>query len=130
MALDRQKATQFRNACAAFDITNSHAITSLSGVLDQLATELAKSEVLRYVIASDDVELKYDVELCRQRIGKVEPSIWPDLQKLWHTITETQLSPRRSSWDGDEESLRKFSVHLCKFTRNSVAAVPHNQAQA
>ena len=58
MALDRQKATQFRNACAAFDITNSNAIASLSGVLDQLATEVAKSEVLRCVVASDGAELK------------------------------------------------------------------------
>lgn len=60
MALDRQKATQFRNACAAFDITNSNAITSLSSVLDQLATELAKSEVLRYVVASGGVELRWN----------------------------------------------------------------------
>ena len=49
MALDRQKATQFRNACAALDITNRDAIVSLSNVLDQLTTELAKSEILRYV---------------------------------------------------------------------------------
>jgi hypothetical protein len=49
MALDRQKATQFRNACAAFDITISDAITSLSNVIGQLTTDLAKSDVLRSV---------------------------------------------------------------------------------
>ena len=49
MALDRQKAAQFRNACAAFDITNRDAIVLLSVVLEQLTTDLAKSEVLRSV---------------------------------------------------------------------------------
>lgn len=111
MALDRQKATQFRNACATFDIANHDAITSLSIVLDQLTTDLAKSEVLR------------------QRIGKVEPPIWSELQKLWHITTETQISSQ-PSWDGNEESLRKFSVILAKFTRNLVAGVVHNQEQA
>jgi hypothetical protein len=48
MALDRQKSTQFRNACAAFDITNSDTITFLSNILTQLTTDLAKSDVLRY----------------------------------------------------------------------------------
>lgn len=49
MALDRQKAAQFRNACAAFDITNRDAITTVFKVLDQVTTDLAKSEVLRSV---------------------------------------------------------------------------------
>jgi hypothetical protein len=49
MALDRQKATQFRNACAAFDITNSDAIASLCNVLGQLKTDLAESDILRSV---------------------------------------------------------------------------------
>lgn len=48
MALDRQKAAQFRNACAAFDVTNSDTITSLSNVLEQLTTDLAKNAVLRF----------------------------------------------------------------------------------
>jgi ataxin-10 len=56
----------------------------------------------------------------------VEPSIWPDLQKLWHTVADAQLSSRHS-WDGDEESLQMFSVNLAKFTRNLVAGVPYNQ---
>lgn len=49
MALDRQKAAQFRNACAAFDVTNSDTITSLSNTLEKLTTDLAKNEVLRFV---------------------------------------------------------------------------------
>jgi hypothetical protein len=49
MAIDRQKAAQFRNACAAFDVTNSDTITSLSNVLEQLTTDLAKNAVLRFV---------------------------------------------------------------------------------
>ena len=49
MALDRQKAAHFRNACAAFDITNRDAIASLSNVLTELTTDLAKSEILRFV---------------------------------------------------------------------------------
>ena len=49
MALDRQKAAQFRNACAAFDVTNSDTIISLSNVLEQLTTDLAKNAVLRFV---------------------------------------------------------------------------------
>ena len=58
----------------------------------------------------------------------VEPPIWPELRKLWRAIAETQISSR-PSWDGNEESLRKFSVNLAKFTRNVVAGVPHNQEQ-
>jgi hypothetical protein len=53
MALDRQKATQFRNACAAFDVSNGDAISLLSNVLDQLTTDLAKSDVLRSVQPMD-----------------------------------------------------------------------------
>lgn len=49
MALDRQKAAQFRNACAAFDITNSDTITSLSNILEQLTIDLARNETLRFV---------------------------------------------------------------------------------
>jgi ataxin-10 len=59
-------------------------------------------------------------------MGKVEPPIWPDLRKLWHITAETQTSSQ-PSWDGNEESLRKFTVHLATFTRNVVAGVPHNQ---
>lgn len=59
MALDRQKATQFRNSCAAFDITNRDAIASLSNVLDQLTTELAKSEILRSVRSLDSLHVAY-----------------------------------------------------------------------
>ncbi|KAF7964993.1 hypothetical protein HWV62_1166 [Athelia sp. TMB] len=114
MALDRQKATQFRNACAAFDITNHDAIISLSNVLDQLTTELAKSEILSRP---------------RQRMGKVEPHIWPELCVLWRTVAETQLS-KRHLWDGDDHSLRKFTVNLGKFTRNVVAGIAYNQEQA
>ncbi|KIM82958.1 hypothetical protein PILCRDRAFT_69997 [Piloderma croceum F 1598] len=61
-------------------------------------------------------------------MGKVEPPIWPELQKLWHTIAETQISSR-PSWDGNEESLRQFTVNLATFTRNVVAGVPHSQKQ-
>jgi ataxin-10 len=61
-------------------------------------------------------------------MGKVEPPIWPELQKLWYTIAETQISSR-PSWDGNEESLRQFTVNLATFTRNVVAGVPHNQKQ-
>ena len=53
MALDRQKATQFRNACAAFDITNSDAIASLSTVLNQLTADLARNDILRFVQSMD-----------------------------------------------------------------------------
>jgi hypothetical protein len=61
MALDRQKATQFRNACAAFDITNSDAIASLCKVLGQLKADLAKSDVLRSVRPKDSLANVYSL---------------------------------------------------------------------
>lgn len=62
-------------------------------------------------------------------MGKVEPHIWPELRSLWKIVAETQLS-KRHSWDGDELSLRKFTVNLAKFTRNVVAGIAFNQEQA
>lgn len=62
-------------------------------------------------------------------MGKVEPHIWPELRSLWNIVAETQLS-KRHSWDGDEHSLRKFTVNLGKFTRNVVAGIAFNQEQA
>lgn len=60
----------------------------------------------------------------RQRMGKSEPPLWPVLHHLWHTCVETLND------DEYEPMLKPLIPSLARFTRNLVAAVPHNQSRA
>lgn len=110
MALDRQNAAKFRNACTVFNISNSDTISSLSILLSSLTAQLKTSTELR------------------KQIGQVEPPIWPDLQRSWQKVAAAESD--MGDWDGDIDSYRDFVVELGKFTRNLVAGVPENQVLA
>jgi hypothetical protein len=64
-------------------------------------------------------------------MGTAEPSIWPNLIKLWRSTCEGHLS---GSSDGEiskeEQGVKDLSINLAKFTRNLVAGEDHNQTQA
>ncbi|KAK0467260.1 spinocerebellar ataxia type 10 protein domain-containing protein [Desarmillaria tabescens] len=111
--------SRFTDACSAFDINASEAVDSLSAVLDNIASELAKNRDLRY------------------HVGTGKPAFWSCLRKLWRDLVRTQLT----FWDGDDDdqastetlkhqNLRKFCQSLARLTRNLVAEVTENQTHA
>jgi ataxin-10 len=77
---------------------------------------------------------------CRQRVGASNPTIWPNLRRLWRDLAHAQLtywdtndSEGEQAGDGDtnkERALRAICASLAKFTRNLVADVQENQNAA
>lgn len=64
-------------------------------------------------------------------MGEEEPSVWPDLRRLWATITAAHSGLTSEDEDsGQEPTLRNLCISLARFTRNLVAAVPYNQERA
>ncbi|KII85837.1 hypothetical protein PLICRDRAFT_114924 [Plicaturopsis crispa FD-325 SS-3] len=59
-------------------------------------------------------------------MGEEEPSIWPDLRRLWLLLADAKWGAE----DVDENALRGLCSALGRFTRNIVAGVPENQARA
>ncbi|KAG7443626.1 uncharacterized protein BT62DRAFT_934862 [Guyanagaster necrorhizus] len=109
----------FTKACSAFDINVSEAVDSTSAVLDNIASDLAKSRDLR------------------SHVGTDRPVFWSCLRKLWQDLVRAQLT----FWDGDDDdqasietlkhqNLRKLCQSLARLTRNLVAGVSQNQTHA
>ncbi|KAG6813819.1 hypothetical protein H0H92_006763 [Tricholoma furcatifolium] len=109
--------TQWKSACANFDVASRASIVQLVATLEQLAQDLARDEEIRVALGS-------------------HLSLWTDLRKLWQDLSRAQLT----FWDVDDEEnegtsnkehdLRTICGSLAKFTRNLVAGVPENQVKA
>ncbi|KAF4593301.1 hypothetical protein EYR38_009015 [Pleurotus pulmonarius] len=115
-------ASRLCDACKQFDVNIKDHIVTLTRTLDVISKDLARSRERRCLLGSD------------------QPSIWPNLRKLWRDLARAQLT----FWDGDEDEgedqqgnenrkqqdLRVLCTSLAKFTRNLVADVPSNQNMA
>ncbi|KAI0077713.1 hypothetical protein K474DRAFT_1044426 [Panus rudis PR-1116 ss-1] len=99
-------ALLLNNICSAFDATIPSTVDSLIDCLDTFSKAFAT-----------------DVST-RQQLGNSDPSIWPNLHRLW--LVAASNSPTSLG----DKSLHKFRLSLARFTRNLVAAVPENQLRA
>ncbi|KIP08818.1 hypothetical protein PHLGIDRAFT_68694, partial [Phlebiopsis gigantea 11061_1 CR5-6] len=64
-------------------------------------------------------------------MGRAEPSAWPALRRLWTMTSAAHTGLIVDEDDSDLAStLRALCISIARFTRNLVAAVPHNQERA
>ncbi|EKM50441.1 uncharacterized protein PHACADRAFT_263736 [Phanerochaete carnosa HHB-10118-sp] len=64
-------------------------------------------------------------------MGRAQPDIWHELQRLWVAVSAAHSAMVSEEEDGELETiLRTWTVSLARFTRNIVAAVPYNQQRA
>ncbi|GAW09512.1 ataxin-10-like protein [Lentinula edodes] len=117
-----QLVTQFKTACANYDINAIDSHTALCETLDALAGDLGKDGETRIQFG----------------VGEV----WTEIHKLWRDLVHAQLT----FWDGDDSddgddagsikerkkqhSLSSLCVSLARFMRNLVAGVSGNQIKA
>ncbi|KAI0788785.1 spinocerebellar ataxia type 10 protein domain-containing protein [Abortiporus biennis] len=99
---------RFCDVCARLDLAVPATVVALTDVLDDLSKAFARDHELR------------------EQVGKQEPVVWEHLEELWNL---TAYAHSRDTGDGNV-LLSNLCLSTAKFTRNLVAAVPHNQQQA
>lgn len=107
-----------RDLLSTYDINSELSTSPLISALDAVAHDLTRKLQKRTELGSD-------------------PSLWPELRRLWKDLARAHLS----FWDDSETDeaedqskrqlhLRNLSISVARFTRNLVAGVPDNQVQA
>lgn len=121
--------TRLHDACAKLDLADRSYTVTVIDVLDEQSKALAVNERLRSDFFPWSLHAHTDNR--RADMGEAGPDIWRDIRRLW-TMVSTAHSGLTSEVEDDERgaTLRALTVSLARFTRNLVAAVPHNQQQA
>ena len=123
--------TQFCDSCVAVNVHIPETLTSLANTLDALAQDLSKDGDLRCVELQHLNEGRVRMCGCRYDMGTADPSIWPDMTKLWRFTSQGQLSASSEGEATNEaKGFKNFGISLARFTRNLVAGEEHNQEKA